>query len=310
MSGMRGGVGGSRAKVLLMGRSGSGKTSMRSVVFASYLARDTARLTPTLDVEHSNVRFLGGLVLSLWDCGGQHAFYDSYFAAQREHIFTGAAALIYVFDAVSDDAAADLRYYAGAVEALAQYSGGEARLMVLVHKMDLVAPSARAVVLAARTAAIAEASRGLPLAVFATSIFDESLYKAWSSIVHSLIPNVAALEAALAGLAAACDADEVVLFEKARDERACGDGSGHARARSPAFSHRPRRRRRPSPLSPQATFLVISHATRGAPHADAHRFEKVQTAVCDYLRSAAFVASPTLFLRPAARSRTSSRRSS
>ena len=223
MSDMRGGVGGGsrpqqRAKVLLMGRSGSGKTSMRSVVFASYLARDTARLTPTLDVEHSNVRFLGGLVLSLWDCGGQHAFYDSYFAAQREHIFTGAAALIYVFDAVSDDAAADLRYYAGAVEALAQYSGGEARLMVLVHKMDLVAPAARAVVLAARAAAIAEASRGLPLAVFATSIFDESLYKAWSSIVHSLIPNVAALEAALAGLAAACDADEVVLFEKARDE--------------------------------------------------------------------------------------------
>ena len=51
--------------------------------------------------------------------------------------------------------------------------------------------------------------------------------------------------------------------------------------RAPAFSNRPRRRRRRlSPLSPQATFLVISHATRGAPHADAHRFEKVRAYVC------------------------------
>lgn len=78
-----------------MGKSGSGKTSMRSIIFANYLARDTMRLGPTrmsrpvaaglvhsfnlhthvvlacaVDVEHSHVRFLGNLVLNLWDCGG------------------------------------------------------------------------------------------------------------------------------------------------------------------------------------------------------------------------------------------------
>lgn len=31
-------------KVLLMGKSGSGKTSMRSIIFANYIARDTRRL--------------------------------------------------------------------------------------------------------------------------------------------------------------------------------------------------------------------------------------------------------------------------
>ena len=36
-----------RCQVLLMGRSGSGKTSMRSIIFANYLARDTMRLDPT-----------------------------------------------------------------------------------------------------------------------------------------------------------------------------------------------------------------------------------------------------------------------
>lgn len=34
-------------KVLLMGKSGSGKTSMRSIIFANYIARDTTRLGAT-----------------------------------------------------------------------------------------------------------------------------------------------------------------------------------------------------------------------------------------------------------------------
>ena len=34
-------------KVLLMGRSGSGKTSMRSIIFANYLARDTKHMSYT-----------------------------------------------------------------------------------------------------------------------------------------------------------------------------------------------------------------------------------------------------------------------
>jgi Ras-related GTP-binding protein A/B len=30
-----------------MGKSGAGKTSMRSIIFANYMARDTMRLAPT-----------------------------------------------------------------------------------------------------------------------------------------------------------------------------------------------------------------------------------------------------------------------
>ena len=38
---------GTRPQVLLMGKSGSGKTSMRSIIFANYIARDTRRLGAT-----------------------------------------------------------------------------------------------------------------------------------------------------------------------------------------------------------------------------------------------------------------------
>ena len=78
-----------------MGRMGSGKTSMRSIIFANYLARDAYRITFTVDVNKHRVRFLGGLVLSLWDCGGQDMFMEQYYQAQREHIFKNVEVLIF-----------------------------------------------------------------------------------------------------------------------------------------------------------------------------------------------------------------------
>lgn len=92
-----------------MGKSGSGKTSMRSIIFANYIARDTKRLGATIDVEHSHVRFLGNLVLNLWDCGGQESYMDQYFQSQKENIFRNVEVLIYVFDVESRELDKDIR---------------------------------------------------------------------------------------------------------------------------------------------------------------------------------------------------------
>ena len=59
-----------KKKVLLMGKSGSGKSSMRSIIFSNYVAKDVRRLGATIDVEHSHAKFMGSLTLNLWDCGG------------------------------------------------------------------------------------------------------------------------------------------------------------------------------------------------------------------------------------------------
>ena len=229
-----------KKKVLLMGKSGSGKTSMRSIIFANYLARDTMRLGPTLDVEHSHVRFLGNLVLNLWDCGGQDAFYENYFESQRDHIFRNVELLIYVFDIESTQVGRDMEYYEECLQAISQNSG-DAMVFVLIHKMDLVPEESRAAVFEERKKLVRSRSAGMDAKCFATSIWDETLYKAWSSIVYSLIPNVAILETHLQNFCKICDADEVVLFER-------------------------------------ATFLVISHATHRA-HRDVHRFEKISNII-------------------------------
>ncbi len=118
-----------KKKVLLMGKAHCGKTSMRSIIFANYLARDTTRLSPTLDVEHHHVRFLGDLVLNLWDCGGQDAFYESYFERDRETIFRSVELLIYVFDIESDNPEKDFDHFCGVLEAIEENSP-DARIFV------------------------------------------------------------------------------------------------------------------------------------------------------------------------------------
>jgi len=218
-----------------MGKAHSGKTSMRSIIFANYLARDTMRLSPTLDVEHHHVRFLGDLVLNLWDCGGQDTFYESYFERDRETIFRSVEMLIYVFDIESDTPEKDFDHFAGVLEAIEENSP-DARIFVLVHKMDLVAEEERDVIFDDRRRLVEECCAGCGVRsfrCFGTSIWDETLYKAWSEIVTNLIPNIGVLESHLRDFCRICDADEVVLFER-------------------------------------ATFLVISHAQQ-APGADTDR---------------------------------------
>ncbi|KAI8927309.1 Gtr1/RagA G protein conserved region-domain-containing protein [Entophlyctis helioformis] len=225
-----------KKKVLLMGKSGSGKTSMRSIIFANYVARDTRRLGATMDVEHSHVRFLGNLVLNLWDCGGQELFLENYMTSQRDQVFRNVEVLIYVFDVESREYDRDMQYYQSVIEAIMQHSK-DARIFCLIHKMDLVPEAQRETMFRERDQDLRRRTHPLGVTTFKTSIWDETLYKAWSSIVYSLIPNVHMLESHLKSFCKLCEADEVIFFER-------------------------------------TTFLVISHVTERA-QADMHRFEKV-----------------------------------
>lgn len=117
----------------------------------------------------------------------------------------------------------------------------EAKIFCLVHKMDLVAEEQRDVIFKEREEDLKRLSLPLECTCYRTSIWDETLYRAWSNIVYMLIPNVEALEHSLSYFANIIDADEVLLFER-------------------------------------ATFLVISHCQRKQ-HRDLHRFEKVSNII-------------------------------
>jgi len=137
---------------------------------------------------------------------------DSYLTTQRATIFQNVGVLIYVFDVESREMSKDLEYYRDCLEALRKYSP-DAVVFLLVHKMDLVR-NQKGAILERKIKDLRENSGETPITVFGTSIYDESLYKAWSRIVHSLIPNAAILTKHLKIFAEACSATEVVLFER------------------------------------------------------------------------------------------------
>ncbi|KAL7418238.1 Gtr1/RagA G protein conserved region-domain-containing protein [Mrakia frigida] len=231
-----------RQKVLLMGRSGSGKTSMRQVIFsANYSPSDTQRLGATLDVESSNVRLLGSLSLNIWDCGGQQSYMDNYLATQRSNIFKNVALLIYVFDTKSTEWDKDVAYFESVLDGLREFSvdedappsgeggastgaggaggggGKKPGVYVLVHKMDLEEKEDRARIEKEKSEDLLMRARervGGRCKAFGTSIWDESLYKAWSTIIRTLIPNSSLLSSHLTRLREISSATEAVLFER------------------------------------------------------------------------------------------------
>ena len=204
---------GRKRKVLLMGKSGSGKSSMRSIIFSNYVARDVRRLGATIDVEHSHAKFMGNLTLNLWDCGGQDAFTESYLNSQRESVFSDASVLIYVFDIESREVDRDLDTYSAVVTALKEYSPN-AYIFCLVHKMDLVQHEHRERIYEERCRLIASRSEDMQLETFASSIWDQTLYKAWAGIVHKMVPNLVVIEKFLNAFAKQLHAEEIVLFER------------------------------------------------------------------------------------------------
>lgn len=129
-----------------------------------------------VDVEHSHVRFLGNLVLNLWDCGGQEAFMENYFASQRDNIFRNVEVLIYVFDVESRELDKDMHYYQSCLEAILQNSP-DAKVFCLIHKMDLVQEDQRDSIFREREEDLRRLSKPLQCTCFRTSIWDETLYR-------------------------------------------------------------------------------------------------------------------------------------
>ena len=179
---------------------------------------------------------------------------ENYFESQKDAIFRNVEVLIYVFDIESPQHKRDMEQFLSCVEMVAKYSTSEAtKVYCLIHKMDLIHKeedrlriyNERDREIRAKVAPFFSSSQSQSatstVTTFATSIWDETLYKAWSAIVHSLIPNVHTLERQLVAFCHLLAADEVVLFEK-------------------------------------ATFLVICSAVVKH-NSDAHRYEKISNII-------------------------------
>ena len=138
---------------------------------------------------------------------------ENYLNQQRQHVFSNVGVLIYVFDIESRDFDRDLLTYRSIIAALSQFSP-TASVYILIHKMDLVVPNQREDIYNDRVSLIRSKSDAFDPTPFATSIWDQSLYKAWAEIIHDLVPNLDQIEKHLGSLGKLIMAEEVLLFER------------------------------------------------------------------------------------------------
>lgn len=148
----------------------------------------------------------------------QDSFVESYLNNQRAHVFTSVAVLIFVFDISSREPAADMINFTATLQALHEHSP-RSKVFVLVHKMDLIPLESRNKVFQQRTEDVRtrctdEGFAPEQVDSWATSIWDQSLYRAWTQVIYFLIPNAATIESMLRKLAELLDARELILYER------------------------------------------------------------------------------------------------
>lgn len=148
---------------------------------------------------------------------------ENYFESQREQIFRNTEVLIYVLEVrkqeyhsskqTAKDIEQDFAYFRSTIENLKLLSP-QSHLFCLIHKMDKLSAHERESALDYYEKEIGKIAPGVKFRVFPTTIWDETLFAAWSEIVYALVPNVGLLEKNLKVLAESCNAVELVLFEK------------------------------------------------------------------------------------------------
>ena len=99
------------------------------------------------------------------------------------------------------------------IKSLSEFSPN-AKIFVLINKMDKVDQSKRDAIFSNRQKQFESKIGNFTLKCFPTSIWEATLYKAWSFIIGSIVPNIERIKELLGKYAIACKADEVILFEK------------------------------------------------------------------------------------------------
>jgi Ras-related GTP-binding protein C/D len=217
----RGGASGSAArdkspeKILLCGLPRAGKTSVANVVFKKMSPHETLFLETTQKPEHRSVGHANHLVpFHLWDYPGSYNCEDI-----DEQVFRKTGAVVIVIDAQMDD-------YSEAVTNAAKLIARSHRVNpsigydILIHKVDgdmflneEVKVECQRDINAMLDRELRTHQVDVPVLFHRTSIYDYSVFEAFSKLVQKLIPNLDLLEQLLDQLINASKMEKVYLFD-------------------------------------------------------------------------------------------------
>ena len=90
-----------KIKVLLMGKKGVGKTSIKSVIFENMRPQDTFKFSSTEEIEETHINYVNNILLDVLDFNSNESDLKEYLTTKKELFFSNADFLIFISDAQS-----------------------------------------------------------------------------------------------------------------------------------------------------------------------------------------------------------------
>lgn len=204
----------SKPRILLAGLRRAGKTSIQNVVFSKMSPNETQMIDHTEKITKTDVNNSMFVQFQIWDFSGDFDFEDP--SVDAELLFKQCGALVFVIDAQDnyDDALAKL--HSTVVRAF--HVNPQIKFEVFVHKVDNLSDDRKFdVQREVQQRALEELSEanvsGIHLSFHMTSIYDHSVFEAFSKVVQKLIPQLATMESLLDILIASCRMEKAFLID-------------------------------------------------------------------------------------------------
>lgn len=210
-----------KPKILLMGLRRSGKSSIQRVVFHKMAPNETLFLESTHKIEKNDVSECSFIKFQIWDFPGHINFCDDVF--QSDSIFLASCAIIFIIDAQDDYHEALARLHV-TLEAAFRHNMN-IKFEVFIHKVDCLTDEQKMDIqrdITQRVTGVVEdllceqpSSAGVSIGFHLTTIYDHSIFEAFSKVVQKLIPYLDAFENLLNIFITNSMVDKAFLFDVA-----------------------------------------------------------------------------------------------
>ncbi|KAI6379129.1 hypothetical protein MCOR25_002106 [Pyricularia grisea] len=202
-----------KPRLLLMGQRRSGKSSISSVVFHKLPPNETLFLESTARIQKDSMASF--MDFQVWDFPGQIDYFDSP-NFDMDAIFGEIGALIWVIDAQDDYMEAVSRLNQTIINLQRHYPN--INIEVFIHKVDGLSDDYRLDIERDITIRIQDelSDQGFenaPVRFHLTSIYNHSIFEAFSKVIQKLVPRLGQLEAMLTSLCRTCRFEKAYLFD-------------------------------------------------------------------------------------------------
>eukprot|EP01113_Clastostelium_recurvatum_P037421 TRINITY_DN546_c0_g1_i2.p1 TRINITY_DN546_c0_g1~~TRINITY_DN546_c0_g1_i2.p1 ORF type:complete len:416 (+),score=87.46 TRINITY_DN546_c0_g1_i2:110-1249(+) len=186
-----------KPNILLMGLKRSGKSSIQKVVFHKMSPNETLFLESTTKIVKNDVSNSSFVQFKIWDFPGQLDFMDPRLDFNFD-VFFDCRALVFVIDAQDNPTEALNKLHITVVNA--HRINPKIEFTVFIHKVDGLSDDHKIErqrdiqQQAMDELATSEATSPIHLSFYLTSIYDHSIFEAFSKVIQRLIPQLPTLE--------------------------------------------------------------------------------------------------------------------